>query len=292
MEWFYAKDGSPSGPITEDDFRARVVAGEIKPDTHVWNASMPDWQRAQHVPGVFDAAPHVVSPVEPVIAARPEVRPVLSLLGSTATQVVLGLLIGSAVMHAIAVLSGLAEIGLLATIQEGGELDPQTANSNDSRQQAIAIVQLVLYLVTAGFFATWAYRAHQNLSLLAVPALKYTPGWAAGGFFIPFVNLVRPFQVIREVWKASDPALTGALWTTSTANLVTGWWVSFLLMNALGQISSRLVGSTPTLDDLMAAGTASLLSDLVGVVAALLAFLMIRGISLRQRAKAAAAPAV
>ena len=34
--------------------------------------------------------------------------------------------------------------------------------------------------------------------------LKYTPKWAVGCFFVPFLNLVMPYQVVREIWKASN----------------------------------------------------------------------------------------
>lgn len=43
MNWFYAQDNVPTGPITEEEFQDRVAKGVIQADTLVWKEGMPSW---------------------------------------------------------------------------------------------------------------------------------------------------------------------------------------------------------------------------------------------------------
>jgi DNA-directed RNA polymerase subunit M/transcription elongation factor TFIIS len=52
-------------------------------------------------------------------------------------------------------------------------------------------------------FFWWFYRAHKNLRRARVPTLKHASGWTIGGFFVPFLNLVRPLTMMKETWKGS-----------------------------------------------------------------------------------------
>ena len=53
----------------------------------------------------------------------------------------------------------------------------------------------------------WYYRNHRNLAALGASELRFTPGWAVVWWFIPILNLWKPYQVTVEVMKASDPAV-------------------------------------------------------------------------------------
>ena len=49
----------------------------------------------------------------------------------------------------------------------------------------------------------WTHRAHRNLDAAHVPNRKYTAGWAAGSFFVPFANLVVPFKAMIDLHNRS-----------------------------------------------------------------------------------------
>ena len=103
---------------------------------------------------------------------------------------------GTLVLAIVAVFSSAATMGVLDV-----EGDP-----NDSRRRLIGSFQIWLFLGTSVAFLFWFHRVQKNLPALGGRELKYTPGWAVGGFFVPFLNLVRPIQVMREVWHGSDPS--------------------------------------------------------------------------------------
>ncbi|MBD3218541.1 MAG: DUF4328 domain-containing protein [candidate division Zixibacteria bacterium] len=52
-------------------------------------------------------------------------------------------------------------------------------------------------------FFLWFYRAHKNLRRARIPTIKHASGWTIGGFFVPFLNFVRPLTMMKETWKGS-----------------------------------------------------------------------------------------
>src|SRR5262245_16484676 len=98
--------------------------------------------------------------------------------------------------------SGLLQLGLLSRAAGAG-ISQAEAAANDARQQVVGVLQVVVFLATGVAFLAWFHRAHKNLMALGGRDFKYTPGWAVGGFLVPFLNLVRPLQVMREVWHGS-----------------------------------------------------------------------------------------
>src|SRR5262249_41598065 len=157
-----------------------------------------------------------------------------------------GLMWATLVVSVVAAVSGFFEISLLNRIG-AGVISETEANANDLRQGAIGILQFLITLATAAAFLTWFYRAHKNLPRLGARYLQYSSGWAVGGFFVPILGLVRPFQVMREVWCHSYPPSPESGATAEgqppqppTLTLVGWWWGLFLLSSAVGRIASRI----------------------------------------------------
>lgn len=69
MSWFYAKNGQQQGPVTDADLSAKVASGEIRADTLVWRAGMPEWKTYREVAGV---TPVPAAAVPMAVASTPE----------------------------------------------------------------------------------------------------------------------------------------------------------------------------------------------------------------------------
>ncbi len=219
-------------------------------------------------------------------------RPITSFAsGHIRAQLVTLLLLMNIGLGLIAVASDVAQSGLISNMLAGQDISLAVAEASDSRQQTIGVAQLLLFLVTAIFFLVWIYRAHTNLPALGARGLKYSPGWAVAGFFVPILNLVRPYQVVKEIWKASDPnvsAFDASAWQRAPASPVIGrWWVSCLVFAAsfVSWFSFRISSAAATLDDLLAGSSAILVADVLRVIAALFAIRVVRGIDARQEEK-------
>jgi hypothetical protein len=199
---------------------------------------------------------------------------------NAAAQWTNGLLVANVVLDAVGIAAGLLQFGLLTRAATGGISDAEAA-ANDARQQIIGILALLVYLGTVVSFLVWFYRVHRNLPALGARDLKYTPGWAVGGFFVPFLNLIRPLQVMREIWHGSDPrglerdmapAEPSVRKQLGTPALIGWWWALWLFC---GFLSNRALlmsfSQNPTLVDLQSRTLLMVLSDLFEIPAAILA---------------------
>lgn len=61
-EWFYAKGGQQSGPVTFQQLVELAGRGELGPNDLLWNSTMKDWAPASQVPGIFGAPPNPATP--------------------------------------------------------------------------------------------------------------------------------------------------------------------------------------------------------------------------------------
>lgn len=201
-------------------------------------------------------------------------------------SILLGIII---VLDIVALVSGYIEIQLLNRVLRGETITMVEATANDTRQAAIGITYLVLFVITAILFCMWIHRAYRNLPSLGVSGLKYSPGWAVGGFFVPILNLFRPFQITREIWKASDPATDindSLAWQSATTSpIIAFWWVLWIVSGLLGQVLLRMSFQAETLSEILTSSWLTFVADAFEIPTAILAILVVRGIDFRQRDK-------
>lgn len=153
-------------------------------------------------------------------------------------------------------------------------------------QGLVMMVSLPVYLLTAIFFLIWLNKANKNLTPLGAEYLEFTSGWAVGWWFIPFANLIKPFQVVREVWRESDPEIAGD--TGFLTNVATGapgymaaWWGLWILSNISSNIAGRM-SEAVTADSIRISGVVFMVAGALGVATAALAIMVVRDISQRQ----------
>jgi hypothetical protein len=91
-------------------------------------------------------------------------------------------------------------------------------------------------LLAALLFIWWVTRAYRNLPRIGVRGLRFSTVLAAVVWFIPFVNLVLPKEVVDDLWRASDPdvAPLSSGWRLRTVPFwVHLWWISLLASGLL-----------------------------------------------------------
>jgi len=71
MQWYFAKDGERIGPLTDQEFYARVAAGEVLAETLVWHEGMVDWQPYSTMRSDAPPAPEATTDTESIQAAAP-----------------------------------------------------------------------------------------------------------------------------------------------------------------------------------------------------------------------------
>ena len=109
------------------------------------------------------------------------------------------------------------------------------------------------FLFSVIFFCIWLNRAAHNVRALGHSGFETSPGFAVGSFFIPFLNLWKPYQATQEIWQASHATSTEtSSWLSSPrSELIKGWWAAWVLSGIVGRVSWKVESTTV---DLLAAG--------------------------------------
>ncbi len=98
------------------------------------------------------------------------------------------------------------ERSLLRDWQEAPSDPPiEFFEASDARLIMIGLVRLLVVAVVGVVFLVWFNRRYENLEAFGTRQLRRTSGWSVGGWFIPFGNLVIPYQTARDIWLGTDP---------------------------------------------------------------------------------------
>lgn len=154
------------------------------------------------------------------------------------------------------------------------------------------LLGLVLTALCAVLFVRWFRRAYENLLALGEPVLAHAPIWAVAGFFVPILHLFRPYQIAKEIWHGSDPELdtTGPLGNIAERGQtpVTLWWGFWIGSNILSNVATRAGTGGDGFDALRNAQIVTMISEVLAIVAGILAIRMIRRVTSWQNTKHAA----
>jgi hypothetical protein len=194
-------------------------------------------------------------------------------------------LVATIVVDAVVIVSNYLEYRLL-----GGDFTVDEANANDLRQAIVGVLELVTLLAAVVLFIRWFWRAYKNLEGLGA-IRRYKPGWAIGGWFVPILNLWRPKQIANDIWRGTDPSKPLAVNDDNAPvdSIVQWWWAAFLLANWLQNIAVRVYfAGDDSIDAVRGSDVVSIVGDALDAVAAALAIVVVRAITAREAARAAA----
>lgn len=112
-----------------------------------------------------------------------------------------------------------------------------------------ALAYLFCFLASMVAVCMWVYRAHANLYAAGYEGLEFTPGWAAGWYFVPVAFWFKPFQAMRELWNASNLGPDGYLAPADPRLVI--WWACWVIGNILanfGKLLNDMTGGLTVLD--------------------------------------------
>lgn len=198
------------------------------------------------------------------------------------------LLMATGLVAWIAVGFDVADIRLLAREAAGQAISSGEKRAYDITGGVLFAAQIALLTATSGLFLLWSYESRSNLRALGARKLDYTTAWAVGGWLVPGLNLVRPYQVMREIWKASDPATMDRFaWKEApTPSLLSLWWGAFLVFAGLETTAAAMMLSAgQELAKFQVARGVSIFADASAAIGASLAYFVVTKITEAQREK-------
>jgi hypothetical protein len=180
------------------------------------------------------------------------------------------------VIQIVTLLSHYLQYELIIMLINGEEVSESLMYSNDTRQQIIAIIYLIVAVVSAVTFIRWFRRGYFNLNQ-RIKHTQNSDGWAVGGWFVPFICLYRPYRIMQEMWNETHILLVKSNDFSFNKQSVIGWWWAMWIISALiGNIAFRLMQKAETLDALLSSTTMSMLLALTEIPLAILTVKMIR----------------
>jgi serine/threonine protein kinase len=169
---------------------------------------------------------------------------------------VVGLLAFYGVLAALCLVLELDRYDIGSLIAQGYDVQAR-ADSSDSLYQSVGIIQLLGLIATAAAWIVWQYRCHRNLDVFGGNSLRFTHAQVAWAWFIPFLNLVRPYQATREIFERTSPQQAEA------SNIVGAWWTMWIISNALDRIGMKLYKNIETPQQFMDASAVAAITCLV-----------------------------
>lgn len=129
----------------------------------------------------------------------------------------------------------IAFIAMFSVIQDGqgfgviedakmGLLLPDEAIAYDTGVAHLYTASLALTVLAAIAFLAWLSRTVDNTPVLRGGVPSVTPRWSIGWWFVPLANLVKPYQIVREVHdRMGIGAMSRGDW------ILIAWWLVFLV---------------------------------------------------------------
>jgi len=187
----------------------------------------------------------------------------------------------------VAISSDLLEYQLFSDFKSGvyasREAAVAAAAASDSRQAVVAIIQFATFIVAGILILKWIHRANYNARQLGATDMTFTPGWSIGWYFIPVASLWKPYQAMKEIWKASSNPQD---WKDEpVSSLLPWWWFLWIVSGTLGPVSSRLTLSAQTVDAFTVANVFDQVSNAAVVALTLLMAAIVRRIQSMQGAR-------
>jgi Domain of unknown function (DUF4328) len=273
MDGIYLK--YPDGQMTqrsEEEARRLWKGGLMPSGTIYWQEGMPEWKPVNLWLGEYPVAETVVAD-----QSEPGILSYQFLLDPTRlTRLLQRLLWISVAVACIALIDDVVEFVQVQV----GQMTPDQVATNDPIQGIIGLLQSGLGIVTGITFLKWIYRAYKNIQGFGAEGLRFSPGWAVGYYFIPILSLIRPVQVMSEIWRASDDPKN---WPRRSGSwLIVGWWTLFLIYTGVTQVSLEIALQASTNDQWTLAAVLAIAGDLFSIPLSIAALRLVTEIYRRQ----------
>ncbi len=118
------------------------------------------------------------------------------------------------------------QLALLSVFRYGGTIPLALAEAQERRQRIVSSLEFGLELTGLVLLLTWVHRISRNTWSLGTEGLQYTPGWSVGWFFVPVANLVVPYNVLNELWRANSHTTAGEWRKARVPPVLVLWWAA------------------------------------------------------------------
>jgi len=166
---------------------------------------------------------------------------------------------------------------LRANINSGGVLYNDELNFNNVFVSLSRLLSVLIFFTSAILYFVWVRRSYRNLSTLQSKPTEYSSAWVIGSYFVPILNLFRPYTIMKEIWFGSQPEFSledesdyELYQRRSSTTFLNIWWAVFLINGAANNISFRLSLKVDTAQKLLTGYWVEIIAMTTGIFVSLI----------------------
>lgn len=181
------------------------------------------------------------------------------------------------VLEIVSIYSSILQYNILDKLKNGIVLQDSVLNGNDNREQTIALIYLIVFIISAIFFIRWFRNSYRNLYARGVN-LKHNESWTIWSWFVPILNIFRPYQMMKDMFEKSDQLikLKNPDYVLNKKSIVGVWWTIWLINNYVGKYAFKANIKGETIDDFMLGTFGDIANSIIGIVLAIVTINMIK----------------
>ena len=263
MSWFYKTDDTEHGPVSADDIKALYRANTISSKTKIKEDDSFAWRQLDQTElgkelGIFTEVIETGDGAVIEVDASKVRKIGWRYIGFQVTVYLI-------FIPLFVALFGAAYQASIVLKLDGSNYDFETLELTGLIYGLGLLVMTVLSVPALIFYAFTVHRAMKNVRYLGASETSISPPWTWGFLFIPFMNLVKPFQAVSEIWTASH-RLAGQKETGNWQ--MTLWWGTWLGSAVLMRIADFFIaaGWSSNIDNLTPGAIALVISLLIAII--------------------------
>lgn len=231
----------------------------------------------------------IYKPAEIILNGKPiyEFKPL-----ETFTRVLTILLFAEIFFSIISIYSNANDITYLNNISAEGDLYYEENYFYSLAIFITRVISLPIYIASAVVCLFWIRRAYRNLLTLQRKPNEFSSGWAIGSYFVPFLNYVRPYKIMKEIWFGSQPDYNLPHESNdefykrlSSDTILILWWTIFLIERHLSYLSFNLTRKADSVQKLLTSHWVELIATSIGVFVSLILLYLVTTINAWQSEK-------
>lgn len=174
------------------------------------------------------------------------------------------------------------QFSLLERAFDGENISDAEYNMNIIRRGIAGLIYFGFMVASAVLFLNWMRRAYANLKRAGIGYLRFKESMVVWAWFIPFVSLYRPVQIMNELWTETQEKLVQLDTSHTGANgdfLIGVWWVLFLVGAVIGNFLLQVLFNLNSINDIMLVSKLSMILDLIDFLGIATAIVLVKKIS-------------
>lgn len=201
---------------------------------------------------------------------------------------ILIILLGAAILFSVInIYSDIKDMSFLNNnLESGGVLYYDESSIEYFLISISQLLYVIVFFVSLIIYLIWIRQAYRNLYSLQLKPTEYSSAWAIGAYFVPILNLVRPYTMMKEIWFGSQPVSVETNFHSSelhfglsSSGFLKLWWGAVLFDQFITIRSLRFGMKAESYQQILVSYWIDLISGVTGIVVLIILLYLIQTIN-------------